>query len=62
MKRNSVEKEVRGELIRLLHEQIDALEQQTFVGLTDTELREYDERQSRIGALYETLGSFKAAA
>jgi hypothetical protein len=47
----------RAELVNLLQKQIEALELETYVGLTDTELREYYERQERIRDLSASLES-----
>ena len=54
--------EIRAELIALLQEQIKALEQDTFVGLTDIERYQYDARHNRIQELHAKLGRFKTAA
>jgi hypothetical protein len=53
---------IRAELLALLRKQIEALELDTFVGLTDLERHEYDARHDRIRELNAKLGEFKAAA
>ena len=55
-------KEIHAELIALLRKQIEALERETFVGLSDLERYEYDARHERIRELNAKLGQFKAAA
>jgi len=40
---------------RLLQKQVEALEVENYVGLTDAELREYDKRQERIRDLDGSL-------
>jgi hypothetical protein len=45
----------RSELVSLLQKQVEALEVETYVGLTDAELREYDKRQERIRDLDGSL-------
>jgi hypothetical protein len=47
MDRPSVE-QLREELGRLMHEQIESLARQTFVGITEAELKEERERLKRI--------------
>ena len=47
--------ELQTELVQLLYKQIEALELDTCVGLTDAELREYDERQERVRELHAEL-------
>jgi hypothetical protein len=54
--------EIRAELIALLQVQIKALEQDTFVGLTDVERHQYDARHNRILELHAKLGQSKTAA
>jgi hypothetical protein len=51
---NQVE-QYREEMVHLLGEQMDALETETYVGLTDEEFRQYDERQARIHELSEKI-------
>jgi len=53
---------IRTELLALLRKQIEALELDTFVGLSDLERYEYDARHDRIRELNAKLGQFKAAA
>ena len=55
-------KEIHAERIALLRKQIEALERDTFVGLTDLERYEYDARHDRIRQLHAKLGQFKTAA
>jgi hypothetical protein len=54
--------QIHSELIALLRKQIEALERDTFVGLSDLERYEYDARHDRIRELNAKLGQFKAAA
>ncbi len=51
-----------AELIRLLEDQVEARETAIFVGLTDAELCEYDERRERIRELLAELDKLSAAA
>ncbi len=51
-----------AELIRLLEKQVEARETAIFVGLTDAELSEYDERRERIRELLAELDKLSAAA
>ena len=48
-------KQIRSEIVELCWDQMDALEAQTFVGLTDEELRQYDERGARIHELSDKI-------
>jgi hypothetical protein len=48
-------KQLRVELVTLLQKQVEALELETYVGLTDAELREYYTRQQRIRDLKASL-------
>jgi hypothetical protein len=48
-------KQLRAELVNLLRKQVEALELETYVGLTDTELREFYKRQERIRDLKASL-------
>jgi hypothetical protein len=43
--------QLRNELVELLHEQLDALEIEIFVGLTDQDIRQYQARAARIHEL-----------
>jgi len=43
------------ELIRLMESQVESLGKETSVGLSDTERREYEQRQDRIDELCEDL-------
>ena len=54
--------EPRGEIVRLLQEQLDTLEQITVVRLTDAEWKEYDKRQERIRELQAQLDQLRSAA
>lgn len=54
MEDDSIE-QLRAELVSLLQKQVEALEVETYVGLTDAELREYDQRQERIRDLDGSL-------
>jgi hypothetical protein len=54
MEDDSIE-QLRAELFSLLQKQVEALEVETYVGLTDAELREYDKRQERIRDLDGSL-------
>jgi hypothetical protein len=55
-------KQLRDELVQLIEKQIETLAKQTCDSLTDTELREYDDRKKRIDELYETLHTLDSAA
>jgi hypothetical protein len=55
MRDDSVE-QLRTELVNLLQRQVEALELETYVGLTDAELREFYKRQERIRDLKAGLG------
>jgi hypothetical protein len=55
MRDDSVE-QLRAELVNLLQRQVEALELETYVGLTDAELREFYKRQERIRDLKSGLG------
>jgi hypothetical protein len=55
-------KQLRGELVQLIEKQIETLAKQTCDSLTDTELREYDDRKKRIDDLYDTLHTLDSAA
>jgi|GraSoiStandDraft_54_1057290.scaffolds.fasta_scaffold177945_2 hypothetical protein len=54
--------QIRVELLALIERQVEALERDTFVGLTDVERYEYDARQDRIHELHAKLGQLKTAA
>jgi hypothetical protein len=53
---------IRGELTLLLNEQMDTLERETFGGVTEAELCEYEDRHDRICELYGQLIDREAAA
>ena len=53
---------IRAELVALFQRQVEALQRDTFVGLTDVERYEYDARQDRIHELHAKLGQLKTAA
>jgi hypothetical protein len=46
---------VRSELIQLTEKQVSALEKRKFVGPTEAELRQFEERQKRIRDLFIEL-------
>ena len=54
--------QIRAEVLALIERQVEALERDTFVGLTDVERYEYDARQDRIHELHAKLGQLKTAA
>ena len=54
--------QIRAELLALIEKQVEVLERDTFVGLTDVERYEYDARQDRIHELHAKLGQLKTAA
>ena len=54
--------QIRVELVALFQKQLEALELDTFVGLTDLEHIEYAARHDRIQELHAKLGRFKTAA
>ena len=54
--------QIRAELLALIEKQVEALERDTFVGLTDVERYEYDARQERIHELHAKLEPLKTAA
>ncbi|HMH01786.1 MAG TPA: hypothetical protein VK555_10255 [Terriglobales bacterium] len=54
--------QIRTELVALFQRQLEALERDTFVGLTVVERFEYDARHDRILELQAKLGQFKTAA
>jgi hypothetical protein len=53
---------IRGELFRLLEQQLSDLQKQVFGGLTEHELQEYERRRDRISELYDQLRYRQAAA
>jgi hypothetical protein len=55
-------KQLRGELAELIEKQIETLAKETCDSLTDTELREYDDRNERIDELYDSLHKLDSAA
>ena len=55
-------KHIRGELTNLLSEQMDVLERETFGGVTEEELCEYEDWRDRICELYAELIDREAAA
>ena len=55
-------KELRGELIKLIEMQIEMLAKESCDGLTEAELREYDDRKERIDELYDALDRLDFAA
>ena len=52
--------QLRAELVNLLQKQVEALELETYIGLTDAEIREYYRRQERIRDLRASLESAAA--
>jgi hypothetical protein len=54
MRDESVE-QLRTELVNLLQRQVEALELETYVGLTDPELREFYKRQERLSDVNSSL-------
>ena len=56
------QEQLRNELIQLTEKQIDTLEKRIFGGVTDTEQREYEERQDRIRDLFIELYRLNPAA
>jgi hypothetical protein len=54
--------DIRAELIALFQKQLEALELDTFVGLTNLQRSEYAVRNDRISELHAKLGRFKPAA
>ena len=54
--------DIRAELIALFQKQLQALELDTFVGLTNVERSEYEARNDRIRELQAKLGRLKLAA
>jgi hypothetical protein len=54
MRDDSIE-QLRAALVNLLQKQVEALELETYVGLTDAELREFYKRQERIRDLKASL-------
>ena len=53
---------LRDELIRLTEKQISTVEKQTFVGVTEAELSEYEKRQEKIRNLFIELHHLDSAA
>jgi hypothetical protein len=53
--------EVRRELVQLFQRQIETLDSATFLGMTQADRREYDERQARIRSLSERIRLGEAA-
>jgi hypothetical protein len=53
---------VRSELIQLTEKQVSTLEKRKFVGLTEAELRQFEERQKRIRDLFIELHHLDWAA
>ena len=54
--------QIRAELVALFEKQLEALERDTFVGLTVVERSQYDARHDRIHELHAKLAQFKTAA
>jgi len=55
-------KELRDELVNLIEKQIEMLAKESCDGLTEAELREYDDRKERIDELYDALDHLDFAA
>ena len=55
-------KELRNELVNLIEKQMEMLAKESCDGLTEAELREYDDRKQRIDDLYEALDHLDFAA
>jgi len=55
-------KDLRDELVKLIEKQIEMLAEESCDGLTEVELREYDDRRERIEELYDALGHLDFAA
>ena len=53
---------VRSELVVLLEAQLDVLEKETFGGVSEAELCEYEDRHDRICELYDELLERESAA
>jgi len=53
---------VRSELIQLTEKQVSTLDKRKFVGLTEAELRQFEERQKRIRDLFIELHHLDLAA
>jgi hypothetical protein len=51
----------RAELVELIESQLKTLEKETFGGVTEAELREYEDRRDRIGQLYTEIIDREAA-
>jgi len=51
-----------SEIIRLNDEQIEALKRAAFLGMTDDESREYDQRGDRIAELVRELSTITRSA
>ncbi len=54
--------ELRAEFVGLLQKQVEALELEAYVGLTDVERREYYKRQERIRDLDAEMSKFSDSA
>ena len=52
---------VKQEIDKLTEEQVEALKQATFVGMTPDEAKEYDERRKRITVLVQQLATLEKA-
>ena len=48
--------------MQLIEKQVEMLAKETCVGLTEAELREYDDRKERIDELYDALDHLDFAA
>ena len=54
-------KQLTAELMNLYRQQMSALEDAVFTGMTDEQWRAFDERRKRISELCKKLGESKAA-
>ena len=55
-------KDLRSELVKLIEKQIEMLAKESCDGLTEAELREYDDRRAQIDELYDALDHLDFAA
>jgi hypothetical protein len=55
-------KQLQSEINQLVKKQLDTLVRETFGGVTDTERREYEQRQKRIDELYAEMHRLNPAA
>jgi hypothetical protein len=55
-------RQLQSEINQLVKKQLNTLVRETFGGVTDTERREYEQRQKRIDELYGELHRLNSAA